>query len=465
MRNQGLGARHFLAVLSGVCIAVLCTSVAQADKLVTQSGQEFEGKVVEEAERYILIAPNGGKMPFAKSMVREVIRTETPQPETPNAEKPAAQQPAAQPQQAAPPDKDSQVTLYMEVPIVGEFGKDVLPEGVKHCLEYCAQNANIKHVVFRIKSAGGEVKAADDIQGLMKKYEGRFKYHALIEQAMSVAVWVVFCCDTIHMADGSSVGGAAPVPQKPTGVASVDAKLTAGTAALLAATAMAKNHSPVLAKALIAPEAEAYAWLDSGKVSISEVRPQGVSSGDLIVADTPNTLLAMTQDQAVRAGFAKPVQGGSDALGASLGLPGWRKASTYTESAMLRTKLNREKAEAELAAAIRRNTERTATVVAFIKSNLAEAAANDPSRFRYTYDVTTGYLTADSAQRWTKQTDLAVAAWRRVQSGLVEFRKLDKEAEQLGIKKAVPDLNMTDLYGRAEREISRLMGERRRLTP
>lgn len=450
--------RNSVALAIAVAL-IICSQHTFADTLITQTGQRFEGRVIEEGERYLLISPSGGKMPFPKSMVREIIPSgeKTQDIVGPRESAGAEAEPTAA--------KEAKITLYMEIPIVGEFGKDVLPEGVELCLRYCSQNPNFKHIVFRINSPGGIVQAAQDIQALMKRYEGRFQYHAVIEKALSAAIWVVFACDTIHMADGSSVGAAVVFTPHATGAVQVDAKFNAAVAAQIASAAMSKGHPPVLAKAMIVYEAEAYAWSEAGKIVISEVRPKEVPPSGFLVNDTPSTVLALTKEQAVAVGLAKPLRGGPDGLGDSLGLAGWRKPSNYTENVMLQTKLNKEKADAEFAAAVKRNTERTKAVITYISSNAAEARDNDPGNFTYYYDPSSGMLTAESSRLWQRQTDITMAAWRRVQSGTTELLKLEKEAEKLGMQRTIRDLNLADLYNRAEREISRLLAERRRLTP
>ena len=362
---------------------------------------------------------------------------------------------------AAATDTGPGGVLYMEIPILGECGKDAVPASVEHCLRYCSQQQNIKHIVFRIKSPGGTVAAAREIQALMKQYADRFQYHALVEEAMCAAIWVAFACDTIHMTDGSSVGAATPFLEDGAGSASVDAKSAASIAAEMAATAAAKNHSPVLAKAMALKECEAYAWKDGDKVQVSEAAPPDVPPARLIVSNTRDALLALTRDQAVAVGFAKPARNAED-LGSSLGLEGWRKGSTYTETAMQRAKAVKEREAAAREAAIKRNIERGKATIPVIDSSLEAAAASEPSRARYGYELHSGMLTRESVQRWQRQTDAAVAAWRRVQAGALELQKLEKEADQLGVEKPTHSWNLPELYAKAGREIARLLAERDR---
>jgi hypothetical protein len=262
------------------------------------------------------------------------------------------------------------------------------------------------------------------------------------------------------MADGATVGAAVPFSWRSSGSAEVDAKFQSFCAAEMAALASAKGHPSAIARAMIIQACEVYAWKQDGKVVISETTPIGIPDKDMIVRDTAQAVLTLTKEQAVEIGLAKPLAGEPDALGTSLGLPGWRKLSNYTEAVMLRTKLNQEKAVAELKAACKSNIARTNAEIDYINGNVAEARANDPGRFTYYYDPATGMLTPDSVMLWRTQTQRTIAAWRRVRDGLVELLALDERAEQLGMQPGSHRSNMAYLYTRAQREMDRLSAGR-----
>jgi hypothetical protein len=79
-------------------LAVGAAHLAKADVLVTTNGSRFEGLVSQEADRYVVTFPNGGRMKFPKDTVREVIKTdahETPPPPGPAAPRPT--QPSSSP--------------------------------------------------------------------------------------------------------------------------------------------------------------------------------------------------------------------------------------------------------------------------------------------------------------------------------------------------------------------------------
>jgi hypothetical protein len=60
------------AIAVGLAFLAL-TTASKADVLITRGGTEYEGKVQEQADGYILALPNGGRMKFPKEMVKEVV--------------------------------------------------------------------------------------------------------------------------------------------------------------------------------------------------------------------------------------------------------------------------------------------------------------------------------------------------------------------------------------------------------
>ncbi|HOD81273.1 MAG: hypothetical protein BWX88_00377 [Planctomycetes bacterium ADurb.Bin126] len=61
-------------------ILFLAAATVQADVLVTRTGTEYEGQVVERGDNYELTRPDGKKMTFPKAAVREVQRRELASP-------------------------------------------------------------------------------------------------------------------------------------------------------------------------------------------------------------------------------------------------------------------------------------------------------------------------------------------------------------------------------------------------
>jgi len=265
----------------------------------------------------------------------------------------------------------------------------------------------------------------------------------------------------VFVTESAVLGGSVPPTSPPAAGAEADAKLAAAAAAQLAAVAQAKGRSPALARALVLPEARVCAWTDeAGKVCVAEAMPDRLGAERILLLDTADTVLVLTKDQALRVGLAKGVAATGADLGAALGLAGWKSAGDYAEKVFARIKTTREQAEARKQKAFEQNLERTKTALAFVQQNIDEADREDPRRFSYGYEVTTGTFTPESVQRWKKQTDAAIAAWRRVQAGLKTLADLEKEGQALGLTRSSPGWNTAELFARAQREIVRLVDQR-----
>src|SRR5688572_7851761 len=68
---------------------------------------------------------------------------------------------------------------YLEIPLRGVFGEDIVVEGVEKTFEH-ARSTGVRNIVFTIDSPGGYVATAQGILELMKKNDDRFEYHALV---------------------------------------------------------------------------------------------------------------------------------------------------------------------------------------------------------------------------------------------------------------------------------------------
>ena len=190
--------------------------------------------------------------------------------------------------------------LILEVPLKGTFGQDIYPLGVAESLQY-AKEVGVTDVVFRINSGGGEVWCANDMVDIMNEYKGDFKMHMLIESAISASIWPSFNCDTITMAPGSDFGGAV-VYSMSTGNIEVDKKMNSIWANKLASAAEANGHLGILVPAMIVSDNSVYAYKDEdGEWAFSNTLDGLPSNYEVI--DGPDTILTLTQKQALKYGL------------------------------------------------------------------------------------------------------------------------------------------------------------------
>lgn len=515
-----LGAkRHrWLACVIASAGAFGLTTSAWADKIIMKDKRVFEGKILSEADDLVeidtIVTGIRVTMKLHPKNIREVVKEELPPdffgkpkdskpapgsnpapgnstPAAGNASgsgTPAASStntsttpkpadtadkpkkalvveppPPAPPVPAMPDPKDVGETPYLEVPLVGTFGVNIVPEGIKESLEFADKQPKIKHIVFVIDSPGGQLPAADEILKLLKKYSTRFEYHIIIKRAISASVFVVFACDTIHMVDGATFGGAVAYRMGTFGHAEVDQKMNSIICATVRAEAEHKKHPADLVDAMMIQAATCAAWKDKeGKAHVATALPKGTPPESIIFKDDEERVLTLTQKQAIEIELAVAHKGGAETLDKSLGLTGWKKFNDHGQWAM-ETKAAPVKAKEKAAEAyIKRINE----LGPYIDQNFDEAMRFDPDNHKHDFaSYNTGKFTEDSKRKWIQDTDAAMAALGRVRKALDELQDLQDQLIGAGLPRHVSELWMKDTIERCDRDIKRLKMGRTRNGP
>lgn len=307
------GFRCGLALaLAGACIG-FSASVGLGDEIILRDGTVYTGTVVSNTRREVVIDTTihgiSTRLTLDQREVRSVVIGSTPTT------------PAQAPGEGAgatplTPGVSAEVTgveaegvkilkreghdLVLEVPMSGTFGQDIYPLSIYETLAW-AEEQGVTDIVFRMNSGGGEVWAAMGIVEIMDQFAGKFRYHALIEHAISATIWPAFNCETITMTPGATFGGAVAYTMNETGSAEVDKKMNSIWAAKLAASAQSKGHSPHLVKAMIVSDNAVYAVRRGGEWVLTDETP---AESDYKTIDGPDSILTLTADQAGEYGIA-----------------------------------------------------------------------------------------------------------------------------------------------------------------
>ena len=309
------------ALIAGLAIG-LGASQAAADQVVMRDGTVYEGTVVSQTRREVIIDTEISGIRTRMTLDRRMISTVTigetggdakeDEDEKTEIGSPGSITPSIAPSRGeakadAPVKvlKRDGVDLIVEIPMTGTFGQDIYPLSIAQGLEWAAEQG-ATDIVFRMNSPGGEVWAAEEIVEVMAEYSGRFRYHALIEHAISATIWPAFNCDTITMAPGGTFGGAVVFRMRGSGAAEVDKKMTSIMAAKLAASAEAKGHSKALVMSMMIPEEAAYAIKEGDGWRVTGEKP-----ADGVVYETidgTDTVLTLTADQASKYGISTVIR-------------------------------------------------------------------------------------------------------------------------------------------------------------
>ncbi|RMH25512.1 MAG: hypothetical protein D6692_11175 [Planctomycetota bacterium] len=296
-----------LTLVAGTLIGV-SASVASGDEVVLRDGTVYTGTIVSQTRREVVIDTEvhgiRTRITLDRREVASIVRGETTTTPTtidnPGMPTLAPGGSRADEEKAPVSLKREGYDLILEVPMNGTFGQDIYPLGIYESLKW-AKEAGVTDIVFRMNSGGGEVWAAMEIVEIMDQFAGDFRYHALIEHAISATIWPAFNCDTITMTPGATFGGAVAYRMNGSGSAEVDKKMNSIWAAKLAASAEAHGHSPYLVHAMIVSDNAVYAVRRGGEwVLTDEVPPES----DYDTIDSPDEVLTLTAEQAAKYGIA-----------------------------------------------------------------------------------------------------------------------------------------------------------------
>lgn len=332
-RRSKLSPAARLCTLAGLALAAI-TSHAMGDQVVMRDGSVYDGTIVSETRRTIVIDTEihgiSTRMTLDIGDILKVTKSED-MPDDADLDMEAdGSDLLTIPSRKSEASSETKVLkregyqLLLEVPLSGTFGQDIYPLSVADSLEW-AKESGVTDIVFRINSPGGEVWAAQDLVAVMERFSDDFTYHMLIEHAISASIWPSFWSSSISMAPGADFGGAVVYSTNETGSAEVDKKMTSIMASKLGSAAEANGHSRHLVQAMMLSEAAVYAYKDRGEWVITnslEGLPKGYET-----IDGPDTVLTLTTDQASRYGIATALESKSlDAFAAANGIEKWDSA-------------------------------------------------------------------------------------------------------------------------------------------
>lgn len=340
--------------------------------------------------------------------------------------------------------KRSEADRYVEIPIVGIIGKDVLAKGIIDALTP-AKRRGVGHVVLVFDSPGGKADDARAIASALDSFANDFQFHAIIKGKVGgAALWALTACTDIHISTDAAAAGA-PIITPDAGDSGENATMARDLA--VRATARGMSGAGVLFAAVVHRPAAVYATGASGPQQVLSATKPADGAAQLI--DGPETLLTIHAKLLLELGVAHTMPKTEPAeLGDVIGLIGWKKSDSPSGIVAMKS------ASRELESMIRefeRREERVAKIVQRLESagdeiqTLKTAAQKlDPEQLRLSYYEDTGKLTAESARAWRDQSQRAIDAWENLQSRLEELDKDEKSHK-----------SATDALARQDAEIAK----------
>ncbi len=426
---------------------------ASADVIKMSDGRQFEGTVVATSNDSISIDTVVSTVRVTLKLNRAEIASHDKKPVRAGFYDPApADARISDPTKFADPG-----SVYLEVPIKGEFGKDVYAAGVRQIIAY-ARAHRIGHLVFVVESNGGDLDEAREIYDLIRGQFGKIRMHAIVANCMGDAMAVPAACDTINLLPGSSVGGLgrrlAEISDK---LAKEDEMvLRRQLANELEATAKLRGRNGKVIRAMVDPTESLAAWKTAeGEVKMDTELPADVPKDKVIFNNNDKSLLVLTYDQAIALGLPA-FKGGAADLGKQLDISQWSAESDYGITTM--KKIAAEKTKAAEAAQsmfdgkVKNNVTRRESADRAIQENMKQASDWAPTKESYaTYKyygsrwnwgwgyggggegIDSNRLTNESRKKWRDRTDACMYFLLEARSAMKTMQRLDKEAVTLGL--------------------------------
>jgi hypothetical protein len=347
---------------------------------------------------------------------------------------PPALQPASRPVSPTNPN----ALRYFEVPLQGEVGKEITAPGVRDAIKAAAsKQADV--IVFVIDTPGGRVADADMIAKVMDRERAGLKYYAIVNRAISAAVWPLSRMDRVFFAPGATAGAAVAFSvSRQTGNAEVDAKMNAALTADVSAAAELRGQPGSVYRAMMLQSATLYRWKDGGgRFQLGETAPAGAK--EVLELDGPGSVLAWTTDQAAESGFGTLLTSRDPAtLGQHVGAEEWIKAGDGAVQ-MTRAFRDIERDAKKVEKAKEDITETREKIVSIAKSLAGRVISARNADPRATVQVAyreSGTLTSESQMKWKRQSDVAINAWSDVVSLAGDLQRAERKAAA-----AVTDFN------------------------
>lgn len=470
-----------LLVAAGACALAMLPKPALSDVVVMSDGRRFEGTILSRHKKGLRIDTVVAGIRVTLKLGTQEIKSVEEKPVPAGFYDP----PPAPPRVSSTTQFADGQTIYLEVPIIGDFGRDVFADGVSAALRY-ARTYGIHHIVFLVDSEGGDLDEAGAIYRLLDGFDRHFTYHAILRNCRGDALAVPIMCNTVNVLPDALIGGSSQkfieISDKRKG--EEEQVVRSQIASEAAAMAQRRGRRGMIVKAMIDPLESLAAWREAdGRLAFGAEPPEGLPKEKLVFDVGPNELLVLNRAQAIELGLP-PFHGGAPELGKLLGVTGWTAESDFGHKCMARiAQDHRQRAAASQASyetKVKKNVSRRETVERYIEHNLQQAAQWSPTKESYatykaysrrwhwgwgygdnfgTYD--TNRLTPASRRKWRDRTDISLYYLHNALRGARSMKQLDAEADRLGlhptfgkdqVDQMIDDFNVKMAYLQAHRK-------------
>lgn len=427
-----------------VMAAVLSAPVPGAADVVTlKDGRKYEGKIISEDGERVRIDTLIGRartgLGFPVADVESIEKAPLPAGffEPPPAAERVSDPTAFKPGQP----------LYLEVPVIGDIGKDVHADAVSDVLRY-AKRHRIDHIVFNIDSADGDPDEAVALYDVLKAQKGKLRMHVIARRCIGPALVIPVWASSLNILPGATLGILPPETR------ATDEEMEMSRAQLaykVVSESERKGLGAEILRTMVDPDNTLCVWKDAeGTLAFDAVCPDGVPEESVIVQVGAGETLELTAELAKALGL-KEFKGGPQDLGEHLGIEGWAAESDYGVKTVAKVAAEKQKAakakQASLDGKISKNLTRRQTTEDYISHCLKEAASWDPTKGSYQtysshYNWGWGWsspsaenqYTIESQKKWKSRTDACMYYIQCAAKGLAQMKTLEADASKLGLE-------------------------------
>ena len=326
---------------------------------------------------------------------------------------------------------DAAKIRYLEIPIIGDIGFEVVPSGLKQVLARGARRPISNGIVLVIDSEGGTDADALAMAEMIEGVSDDVVVIAAVRRAIGPATALVLASDLMVILAPEAKGIRIQY-QPPLGATEAD--IAKDRDAYLR---MAKDNPVKIAvvNAMFNPTLPVYAWnLPDGGADASNTKPDGIEK----YLEIPPGGLAdgMTAQEMKTMGLglqAKDVE----SIGSLLGYEDWRRRDKSGEVLMRKASEEQSKIGEEIRRRLQRGIQRASEAKALLASvDQLESVAREadprrqPYRYRQSYGVAWNHweYSGPSITAWRENSDRAVMAWRRVIDAIDRVGALGRSA-------------------------------------
>ena len=325
---------------------------------------------------------------------------------------------------------------YMEIPIIGDIGIDVVSSGLERALERAKKNPKSNAIVIHIDSQGGIDEDAISMGQLLKGVDPSIPIVAAVRRAIGPSLALVLAADVLVILEPETSG--IRIQYRP-GLGMDEQEMANEREAFLALAGDGPVKVPVV-NAMFDPTLPVFVWKDSDEVlqasnlapeagmDAHEIPPGGIADG-----------ISAAEMKAL--GLGREAETIED-IGELFGYPDWRLRDKSGANLMRIAADERKSNESQIERRIHSGLRKTAeamSVLASVDELESRARQEDPRRQSYQYrqdwifgvgGLNNWVYSGPSYMAWRDNCDRAVDAWQRVIDAIDRVGALGRAARE-----------------------------------